>query len=255
MPRIVVECIAGIGKAGYDSGMDENTFECPNCGARIYPEMLRCPQCGQIMYPEDEAEPAPEAESSSAGWIGALGAVVIGWMAASAIALILQMIVAGLEIPSEIGRLASQILFISGPLGAFTGGYLCALVARHHQRLLGGVVGIMLLPVMILLASRLHEVSVDLLLTPVMLLAGGLSVLAGVGGGWSNSVFTNRTDWKERWKVRGWEDMLYQDLLRRVRFNGSIADRLIEYERQQDPSATRLKLIQNAIERWERDNR
>jgi hypothetical protein len=40
-----------------------------------------------------------------------------------------------------------------------------------------------------------------------------------------------------------------------VRFNGSAADRLIEYERNQEPEASRLKLIQNAIERWERDNR
>jgi hypothetical protein len=63
------------------------------------------------------------------------------------------------------------------------------------------------------------------------------------------------TDWKEKWKVRGWEDMLYRELLRRVRFNGSIADRLIDYERHQDPQASRLKLIQNAIEHWERDNR
>jgi len=255
MPRIVVECIAGIGKAGYDSGMDENTFECPNCGARIYPEMLRCPQCGQIMYPEDEAEPAPEAESSSARWVGALGATIIGWIAASGVALLLQIIVAVLKNSSEIGWFASSVLFMSGPLGALTGGYLCALVARQHQRLLGGIVGIMLLPILVLLTTHWYEVTLDLLLKPVMLLAGGLSIAAGLAGGWLNLVITNSTGWKDRWKVRGWEDMLYQDLLRRARFNGSIADRLIEYERQQDPSATRLKLIQNAIERWERDNR
>jgi hypothetical protein len=49
--------------------------------------------------------------------------------------------------------------------------------------------------------------------------------------------------------------MLYQDLLRKVRFNGSAADRLIDFERKREPGASRLKLIQSAIERWERDNR
>ena len=63
------------------------------------------------------------------------------------------------------------------------------------------------------------------------------------------------SQWQERLKLRSWEDFLYQDLLRKVLFNGSAADRLIEYERRQDPQATRFKLIQNAIERWERDNR
>ena len=58
-------------------------------------------------------------------------------------------------------------------------------------------------------------------------------------------------EWQEQWKVRGWEDLLYQDLLRKVRFNRSAANRLIEYEKKQDPQASRLKLIQNAIERWD----
>jgi hypothetical protein len=74
-------------------------------------------------------------------------------------------------------------------------------------------------------------------------------------GGWLNVRSAGNIDWQEKWRVRGWEDLLYQDLLRKVRFNGSAADRLIDYERKQDPQATRLKLIQNAIERWERDNR
>jgi hypothetical protein len=99
------------------------------------------------------------------------------------------------------------------------------------------------------------EVTLSFLLSPWVLVAGLLTILAGVCGGWLNEMLAQHSDWMEKWRVHGWEDMLYQDLLRKVRFNGSIADRLIEYERKQDQQACRLKLIQNAIERWERDNR
>ena len=84
---------------------------------------------------------------------------------------------------------------------------------------------------------------------------GILIIFAGVCGAWIYEKTSLNLEWQDQWKVRGWEDLLYQDLLRKVRFNGSAANRLIEYERKQDPQASRLKLIQSAIERWERDNR
>jgi hypothetical protein len=207
------------------------------------------------MYPEDEVESGVEAGTESSGWIGNLGAVFTGWMAASGIALILHILVAGFVSSPDVGWFASLVLFLSGPLGTLTGGYLCAMIARQQRKLLGGLVGTLFLPVLILPTTHWYEVTLTLLLTPSMLLAGGFSIIAGVGGGWLNSLFSEGTEWKEKWKVRGWEDLLYQELLRKVRFNGSTADRLIDYERHQDPQASRLKLIQNAIERWERDNR
>jgi len=85
-------------------------------------------------------------------------------------------------------------------------------------------------------------------------LLGFSTILGGMLGGWLTEIFSPENDWKEKWRIHGWEDLLYQDLLRKVRFNGTIADRLIEYERKQDPQASRLKLIQSAIDRWERDN-
>jgi hypothetical protein len=93
------------------------------------------------------------------------------------------------------------------------------------------------------------------LLDPWILGTCLLTILAGVFGGWLRSTFSRGADWQEKWKIRGWEDMLYQDLLRKVRFNGSTADRLIEFERKQKPEASRLELIQNAIARLDRDNR
>jgi hypothetical protein len=54
---------------------------------------------------------------------------------------------------------------------------------------------------------------------------------------------------------RSVERRLYQDLLRRTRGDRELAERLIEYERRRSPGADRLELLQDAIYRWERDDR
>ena len=235
--------------------MDDNTYECPNCGAKIYPEMTRCPECGQNMYPEEEETlPATEA-TAKGGWGATIGVLMIGMLIASGIALILHFILATFAKPSTLGGLGKAVLVLAGPLGCLVGGYVSGGLARQHPKFLGAVEAALTLPILALFATHWVEVTPGFLLTPMALLVGLLTILAGVVGGWLSVMFSGNVAWKEKWQVRGWEDLLYQDLLRKVRFNGSIADRLIKYEREQDPQASRLKLIQNAIERWERDNR
>jgi hypothetical protein len=51
------------------------------------------------------------------------------------------------------------------------------------------------------------------------------------------------------------EAALFDDLLRKVGGDRSTVERLIEYEHQQRPNATRLTCLQNAINRWEQENR
>lgn len=51
------------------------------------------------------------------------------------------------------------------------------------------------------------------------------------------------------------ENQLYQDLLRKARGDEGLVGRLIEYERQRSPGSDRLKILQDAIDRWESDNR
>jgi hypothetical protein len=51
------------------------------------------------------------------------------------------------------------------------------------------------------------------------------------------------------------EAALFDDLLRKVGGDRSTVERLIGYERQLKPGATRLTCLQNAISRWERENR
>jgi len=47
---------------------------------------------------------------------------------------------------------------------------------------------------------------------------------------------------------------LFDDLLRKVGGDTSVVERLIEYEQQQKPNATRLTCLQRAIGRWENEN-
>jgi len=51
------------------------------------------------------------------------------------------------------------------------------------------------------------------------------------------------------------EKELFDDLLRKVGGSRSVVERLVEYERQQRPNATRMTCLQNAISRREQENR
>ena len=50
-------------------------------------------------------------------------------------------------------------------------------------------------------------------------------------------------------------DPIYQRLLARARGNQAQVERLIEYEARRSPHASRTEWIQDALDRWERDNR
>jgi hypothetical protein len=217
--------------------------------------MTRCPQCGQSVYPEYDDAATIEEETTATRLGKTLGIVLIGWLIASGIATVIHFVVAEFVAPPFIPDLAKFFLYLAGPLGSLVGGYICAGLAKQNVKLLGGLVGVLSLPVSVLLATHWVHLKLAILLNPLLIGLGLLIIIAGVCGGWIYEKFSNTEEWKEKWKVRGWEDLLYQDLLRKVRFNGSAANRLIEYERKLDPQASRLKLIQNAIDRWEGDNR
>ena len=50
------------------------------------------------------------------------------------------------------------------------------------------------------------------------------------------------------------EASLFDELLRKVGGDRAVVERLIAFERKQTPNATRLVWLQNAIQRWEREN-
>jgi len=51
------------------------------------------------------------------------------------------------------------------------------------------------------------------------------------------------------------EATLFDDLLKKTGGDRSVVERLIAYEKQQKPNATRLTCLESAIQRWERENR
>ena len=51
------------------------------------------------------------------------------------------------------------------------------------------------------------------------------------------------------------EAILFDDLLRKVGGDRATVERLIDYEREKRPQAARLTCLQNAIQRWEQENR
>lgn len=48
---------------------------------------------------------------------------------------------------------------------------------------------------------------------------------------------------------------LFDDLLRKAGGDRAAAERMVDFERQQLPGGNRLVWLENAIQRWERDNR
>jgi hypothetical protein len=235
--------------------MDDNLNDCPNCGAKVYPELTRCPECGHHMYPEDDESGSPVADIANSKLRSGIGGAVIGWLITCGIILLVHFVVASFQSSSTLSLAGSIFLWIAGPIGAITGSYVAAEITPLQARWIGSVVAVFSLPVIVLFATRWVEVTPEFLRNPWVFTCGIMTLLAGIFGGWLNYKLSQDTGWKVKWKTRGMEDLLYQDLLRKVRFSGPIADRLIDYERRQDPQASRLKLIQNAIERWERDNR
>ena len=51
------------------------------------------------------------------------------------------------------------------------------------------------------------------------------------------------------------EASLFDDLLKKVGGDRAVVERLLAFERKQKPNAKRLVCLQNAIQRWERENR
>jgi len=236
--------------------MENNDLECPNCGASVYYELTRCPKCGWNFYDADanEAfEPARQEPWWDAAWVGSLKAVLSGWLAAAAVTFALHYSISRIYAPETLNLPAQAILFFSGPLGALAGGYLAGALAKRRQAGHGLAVGMLTIGAALLLETHWHEVTTAFLLQPAAWLNWIVTVLAGIAG---EVIYTRSNEQAAlpRWIVTSEED-LYRNLLAKVRSNPETAERLIAFERQKAPQAGRRMLIQNAIERWLRDNR
>ena len=261
--------------------MDDQSIECPRCGEVFSMEFTRCPQCGLNMYPEDET-PASDprypvtgdggglqqmaggegGDRIEAGTGEALLAVVLGVILAGTVSFLAHTFATRAESAQGLPVAWQMVLFLTGPLGAALGGSSIGVVAKR-ERLpaagLGVLVGIGAAALVVLFETRWRLVTAQVLLEPAMLAQYALCLLGGALGGWlggqSEAAFLAGGAPPVQKAVKGmsWEDLMYRDLLTRVRFNRDTAERLIEYERRLAPEAERYTLMRNAVERLDRD--
>lgn len=236
--------------------MEENEFECPRCGERVYFELGRCPNCGLNFYnPEDEPDDWQQRWSGPQRLQGiSLIAIAAGWVISGMVAVLAyilfnQIFRAGLN-----GQVGWIYIFASTALGSFVGAYLAGRISSYRSILQGLIVGGLGLGFVILLDAYNRSLVIENIIGWQTLLAWGLTVLAGLAGGWLIS-WQEMRDIERLFFPEDREEELYQDLLAKVGYDREIVERLVDYERKRDPGAPRTVLLKNAIERWERDNR
>lgn len=231
-----------------------NDLECPHCGARFHYELTRCPNCGvDIYFPEDEED--GDLSKAFASFVDSfrfpLG-ILAGWTASIVLSL-------GLYIPSRFAFTMPQSKYVVYSvvvacitIGSFAGGFFAMRVAREKVYLGAMLAG--LASVGIAIVILLREWGTALPFAGVVL---GWAVILGASfsGAKVAENMLRKVTVESLFIVPPTEENLYQDLFIKAGYDHQIARRLIEYERQRAPQATRSDLIGSAIQRWERDNR
>lgn len=256
------------------SDLDSNDLECPHCGATFYYELTHCPKCGRAIYPSDYDDyEEEEGETETEGWgidpesLGAsrprkadahpLVGLLVGAFVSGFMGIFLFFILDGIFQKAITASPTSLIRFIplaSVPLGAFLGGYVATAMNPKNALLNGLFVGLLSLGAAILIAAYQYDLAVEPLFRPETLPWWGFILLFAILGSLSRHRNVEEQTVQQLFTPRS-EGQLYTELLTKVQFDRLTAESLIIYEQKRAPHATRFEWIQNAIDRWERDNR
>ena len=232
----------------------DNELECPHCGAKFYYELTRCPNCGvNIYFPEDEED--DEFSKAFSRFIDSnrfpLG-ILAGWTATIVLSL-------GLYIPIRFAFTTPQSWYVVYALlvacvsvGSFAGGFFAIRVTRKRVIVSTALVGLVSVGIAIVILLREWK---TVLPFPSVTLGWIVILAASFGGAKVAEKMLRKVTLQSLFVVLPTEENLYQDLFIKAGYDHDIARRLIEYERQRAPQATRSALIRNAIQRWQRDNR
>lgn len=228
-----------------------NEIECARCGGTFHMELTRCPHCGVNLYePEEERNRQIDALTNVRNVLRLPLAILAGWFISAFIGLLLYIPIrfAGAETPTPIfiSLLAAGTL----SLGAFAGGFLCQRI--HQSRSDLGTFsqvgfGVLLGVLVFLTEGNLWRVAslAGLVVIGAASFFGGKVADKMLRKAMINDLFAPVMKSQER----------YEELLAKVGHDREVAERLLEHERGITPKATRDILIENAIKRWERDNR
>lgn len=239
---------------------NDNEIECARCGESFYFELTECPHCGvNIYFPDDEFGERYEMADRERGsglsdWLQLPLAILVGWIVSALISVVIYMLIKRVfQSPGE--AVNPWIIFTITSLGALAGGFSAHRIADQKPLLYGTLTG--LLSTAAALLFLLNEWGSEAIL-PLSLetLVGAFSIiLAAVIGAWASERMLREREYKRLFSAPAQDEELYRQLLSHVMYDENVAERLIEYERKQVPSADRTTLIRNAIARWERDNR
>ena len=232
----------------------DNELECPHCGAKFHYELTRCPNCGvNIYFPEEEED--EEFSKAFSRFIDSnrfpLG-ILAGWTATIVLSL-------GLYIPIRFAFTTPQSWYVVYALlvacvsvGSFAGGFFAVRVTRKKVIVSTALVGLVSIGIAIVILLREWK---TVLPFPSVTLGWIVILAASFGGAKVAEKMLRKAILQSLFVVLPTEENLYQDLFIKAGYDHDIARRLIEYERQRAPQATRSALIRNAIQRWQRDNR
>ena len=228
-------------------------LECPHCGATFSYELTRCPNCGVNLYfPEEEDGEFSQAFTSFVDSFRLPLGILPGWIVAIVLSFSLYLPIRFTFTAPQSQYVVYAIVVACVAVGTFAGGFLAVRVAKEHfilDALLVGLAGIGIVIVILL-----HEWGTVLPFPSVTL--GWLLILgAGYGGAKIAEKALQKVTVETLFVVPPTVENLYQDLFIKVGYDHEVAKRLIEYERQRTPHATRSQLIRSAVQRWERDNR
>ncbi len=137
-------------------------------------------------------------------------------------------------------------------VGSFAGGFFAVRVTRKNVIVSALLVGLVGIGVAIVILLREWK---TVLPFPSVTLGWIVILAASFGGAKVAEKMLRKVTLQSLFVVLPTEENLYQDLFIKAGYDHDIARRLIEYERQRAPQATRSALIRNAIQRWQRDNR
>jgi putative membrane protein (TIGR04086 family) len=187
--------------------------------------------------------------------LNSIAVVAAGLFVASLVTLIPYFFVQ--QFVSPLALMEMQILIFSiTVLGAFVGGFIAARFSKHRASFHGLLVGFLSVGLALLLTA--YEINIyNIHKFPpiyVPIVGWGLVTLAGLFGAEMAVRWAQKAALEELFSPRKNEEELYRELLLKVNNDYQTAKRLIEYERQHAPNASRAYLIQNAINRWDQNN-
>ncbi len=222
----------------------------------VYYELNECPACGLNFYMPEEDEwqetwTAAQPESAGLTIRGvSLAGVFFGWLSASLVLFGFQLVME-IFVPSAPSNFVSLSILFSGIIAGLVGGFLAGWLSSERHLLAAGWVGALTMISSMIVEAFWRDLATEALLNLWVILTWAAILLAAMAGGWITRKCSLRVDQV----LFSDEEALYHELMLKIGYDRSLAERLIALECKHTPKASRAICIRSAITRLERDNR